>query len=141
MAGATFDTDTLRLMNLFESATHAAVRDCVSDRENGCVYFVVEEGQAGTAIGKNGNNVKRAKELIKKDVKVFEFSSDLKTFVRNLIPQAGDVTVREEDRAKTVEVKVDNGSKAMVIGRDRRNIKLFKELLRRNHNVSDVVVR
>lgn len=141
MSGATFDTDTLRLMTLFENMTRAPLKDCIVDAENDCVYFVVGEGKAGAAIGKNGSNVKHVESVIKRDVKIFEFSNDLETFVRNIIPQANDVTVKAGEDGATVEIRVDRGSKAIVIGRDGRNIKLFKELLQRNHNVNDLVVR
>lgn len=139
MSGATFDTDTLRLMTVFENVTHAAVKDCVVDAN--CVYFIVQEGKTGAAIGKNGSNVKQVKSLIKKDIKIFEFSPDLETFVRNLIPQANGVNVKDVEGGVVVEIKIDRGSKAIIIGRDGRNIKLFKELLQRNHKVNDLVVR
>lgn len=141
MSGVTFDTDTLRLMTLFENVTHAGLKDCVVDADNKSVYFVVQEGKAGTAIGKNGSNVKHVESLIKKDVKIFEFSSNLETFVKNLIPQTNDVKVKEVDGGIVVEIKVDRGTKAIIIGRDGKNIKLFKELLQRNHNVNDLIVR
>lgn len=141
MSGATYDTDTLRLMTVFENMTHTSPKDCIVDADTNCVYFVVQEGKAGAAIGKSGSNVKHVQSAIKKDIKIFEFSSDLKTFVKNIIPQANEVEVREEGGEKTVEIRVDRGSKAMIIGRDGRNIKLFKELLQRNHNVDDLTVR
>jgi len=139
MAGATFDTDTLRLMTLFENMTHAAPRDCIVGE--GCVYFVVDEGKVGAAIGKNGTNVKRVEAAIKKDIKIFEFSKDLETFVKNIMPQVNAVNVKAVGDGRVVEIKVDRGNKAIIIGRDGKNIKLFKELLQRNHNVDDLIVR
>ncbi len=141
MSGATFDTETLRLMTLFENITHAALKDCVVDAANKCVYFIVQEGKAGAAIGKNGSNVKHVEAVLKKDVRIFEFSKDLNTFVKNLIPQANEVKVKNEEKGVIVEIKVERGSKAIIIGRDGRNINLFKELLQRNHNVNDLIVR
>jgi N utilization substance protein A len=141
MSGATFDTDTLRLMTLFENITHASLKDCVSDEEGKCIYFVVQEGKAGAAIGKNGSNVKHVESVIKKDVKIFEFSKDLSKFVKNLIPQANDVSVKNENGETKVEIKVDRSNKAIIIGRDGKNIKIFKELLQRNHNVNNLLIR
>ena len=138
---ATFDTDTLRLMTLFENITHAPAKDCIVESSGRYVYFVVPNGKVGSAIGRNGANVKSVQAAIKKDVKIFEFSDDLETFVRNLIPQARDVKVSDAEGGKRVEVKVEGGKKALVIGREGKNIKLFKELLRRNHDVDDLVVR
>lgn len=141
MSGATFDTDTLRLMTVFENVTHAALKDCLVDAASNCVYFVVREGKAGAAIGKNGSNVKHVESMIKRDVKIFEFSNDLEIFVKNLIPQASEVKVRADEKGTVVEIKADRGSKAIIIGRDGKNVKIFKELLQRNHNVNDLVVR
>lgn len=141
MQSATFDTDTLRLMTLFENMTHATPKDCVVDQDGNCVYFVVRQGDAGAAIGKNGSNVRHVEAVIKKNVKIFEYSDDLQTFVKNLIPQSNEVTVKDVDGGTTVEIRVERGSKAVIIGRDGKNIKLFKELLQRNHNVNDLVVR
>lgn len=141
MQNATFDTETLRLMTLFENITHTSPKDCVVDQNGNCVYFIVNEGDAGAAIGKNGNNVKRVEALIKKNVKVFEYSNKLEIFVKNIIPQTNEVMVKSVDGNTVIEIKVDRGSKAIIIGRDGKNIKLFKELLQRNHNVNDLVVR
>ena len=138
---AIFDTDTLRLMTLFENTTPVMVKDCVVDDEGNCIYFVVEEGKVGNAIGKNGTNVKNVEHVVKKSVKVFGFSDDLKVFVKNLIPQANSIEVKEDGEGKTIEIKVDAGNKAVVIGREKKNIRLFKELLRRSHNVGEIIVR
>lgn len=141
MSGATFDTDTLRLMTVFENVTHTSPKDCVVDTLGNCVYFIVQEGKAGAAIGKNGSNVKHVESVIKRSVKIFEFSKNLETFVKNIIPQANEVNVKSDESGTRVEIKVDRSSKAMIIGRDGKNIKLYKELLQRNHNVNDLVVR
>lgn len=137
----TFDNDTIRLMNLFENITGAPVKDCLIDNENGIVYFVVQEDKVGIAIGKNGVAVKKAERMIGKSIKLFEFSKDVADFVKKLVPQATTVRIKNEDEKIIVEIKVQKKDKAMVIGRDARNLKLFKELLQRSHNVSDLIVR
>ena len=48
----TLDIETIRLVTLFENMTGAGVKDCLVDAENRIVYFVIDEGQAGKAIGK-----------------------------------------------------------------------------------------
>lgn len=137
----TFDTETIRLITLFENLTGVAVRDCIIDNLTNTVYFIVDEGGVGKAIGKNGSSVKNAENLIKKDVKIFEFSENLNRFVKNLIPQANDIKIKNEDNKTVVEVRVDKKNKALVIGRDGRNFKLYKEMLQRNHRVYDLIIR
>jgi N utilization substance protein A len=137
-----FDTETIRLITLFENMSGAPVKDCMLDQGTNTLYFIIDEGSVGIAIGKNGNSVKKAEHVIGKGIKLFEFSKDLATFVKNLIPQVTEIKIRNDDNKKViVEIKVDKTSKAMVIGRDGRNLKIFKELLSRNHNVDNLVVR
>jgi len=135
----TFDTETIRLMAIFENLTGASIKDCIVD-EN-ILYLVVDEGKIGIAIGRNGDSVKNAEGVLNKTIKLFEFSSDLTKFVKNLVPKAINVTVNNEDDKIVVEVKVDRSDRPMVIGRDAKNLKIFKELLKRSHNVSDLIIR
>jgi N utilization substance protein A len=134
-----FDTETIRLMILFENLTGAAVKDCIVDEDTIC--FVIEEGKLGIAIGKNGNSVKNAENMINKTIKLFEFSSDLSTFVKNIIPKATSVTINNDGDKVIIEIKVERNDRPLVIGRDGKNLKMFKELLKRSYNVSDLIIR
>ncbi len=136
-----FDTESVRLVALFEKLTGVSVRDCIIDSNNNYVYFVIGEGDVGKAIGKNGSSVRNTENLIKKNIKIFEFSDSVDKFAKNLIPQANTIKVRIEEGKTFVDIRVDKRNKAIVIGRDGRNLKLFKELLQRNHDISDVLVR
>lgn len=128
-------------MTFFEEVTGAPVKDCIIDEEANVIYLVIEEGKIGIAIGKNGESVKHAEEVVKKSIKIFEFSNNLESFVKNLIPQMNEINVREEANGKILEIKVNRNSKAMVIGREGKNIKIFKELLQRNHNISNLIIK
>jgi N utilization substance protein A len=136
-----FDTETIRLINLFENISGAPVKDCILDSENNTLYFIIEEGKAGMAIGKDGNSVKNAERVMGKSIKIYEFSNDVVTFVKKLIPQCKEVKLKIENDKMIVEIRVETKDKAVVIGRDKRNLKIFKELLQRNHNVNDLMVR
>lgn len=136
-----FDPETIRLMTLFENIMHVRVKDCILDTNNNTVYFIVEEGMIGMAIGKNGNSVKYAERVIGKTIKLFEFSNNLIEFVKKIIPQTTAIKVRNEDSRITIEIHVEKKNRPIVIGREGRNLKLYKELLKRNHKVDDLVVR
>jgi len=135
----TFDTETIRLITLFENVTGAPVKDCLVD-EN-IVYFVIDEGKVGIAIGKNGNSVKHAENIIGKIIKLFEYAPTLEKFVKNMIPQANEIKLDEKEGKKVVEIRVEKKDRALVIGRDSKNLKLFKEILHRNYNIDELIVR
>ena len=136
----TFDTESIRLITLFENLTGTIVKDCIIDNLNNTVYFVIEEGKIGIAIGKNGGSVRNAEHLIKKSIKIFEFSGDLNSFIKNLIPQASEIKIKNGETIM-VEVRVDKKDKAVVIGREGKNLKVFRELLGRNHGVNELIIR
>lgn len=137
----TLDTETIRLITLFENITQAPVKDCLVDDCTNTVYFIIEEGKLGVAIGKNGNSVRHAERVIGKTIKLLEFSSDIVSFVKKVIPQATAIKVRSEDGKTTIEVHVDKQSRPIVIGRDGRNLKIHKELFKRNHKIDNLIIR
>ena len=137
----TFDTETIRLITLFENVTRATIKDCFIDGASRAVYFIVDEGKIGLAIGKNGESVKHVEKLTKKHIKVFEFSNDLATFVKNVIPYVTSATIRTNGENTIVQISVEKNHKAMVIGRDGKNLELYKKLLMRNHGVTGLMVK
>lgn len=135
----TFNTETIRLLTLFENMTNAPVRDCFTNGD--VIYYIVEEGKIGLAIGKNGNSIKNVERVVGKKVKVFEYSKDPEKFVKNLIPQAKGIDMIKEEDAIKVEIRVDRNDKGFVIGRGGEKIKIYKEILKRVHNISDIQVK
>ena len=135
----TFDSESIRLLTLFENITNAPVRDCFMN--NDVVYYIVEEGKIGLAIGKNGTSIKNVEKVIGKKVKVFEYSKKPEVFIRNLIPQCKEINVVKDKDTTKVEIKVNKNDKGFVIGRGGEKIKIYKEILKRIHNISEIQVK
>lgn len=133
------DMDTIRLLNLFENITNVPVKDCYINEDD--VYFIVEEGKIGLAIGKGGSSIKNVEKTIGKKVKVFEYSSNPVSFVRNLIPQAKEVSTINNGESVEIQIKVDKSDRGFVIGRGGEKIRIYKEILKRVHNISDLKVK
>lgn len=135
----TLDMETIQLMNFFENSTNVKLKDCLV--KNGCIYFVTYENQAQLAIGKNGSTIKKMEWELRKSIRVFEYSSDLKTFVHNLVPKANEVSINGENGNVVVDIRVSKADRAFVIGRDGKNLSLVREILQRNMHIKDIVVR
>jgi len=130
------NTNTIRLLNLFENITNVRVMDCF---ENGdTVYYVVEEGKAGLAIGKGGSSIKYIEKIVGRHVKVYEYSPDAVEFVKNLVPVAQDVKIIQEDDKTIAEIKINKKDKGIVMGRNGEKFKILKEILKRIHDINDV---
>ncbi|MCX8191191.1 MAG: NusA-like transcription termination signal-binding factor, partial [Nitrososphaerales archaeon] len=68
--------EELGLMNLFQSMSGATVRDCIIDPKMNRVIFVINKGEMGLAIGRNGVIIKNLQKLVGKPVDLVEYSDD-----------------------------------------------------------------
>lgn len=139
MATATYDTEMIRAINLFESITDVDARYAIIKEDE--AYFIVPEGKAGMAIGKGGKIVQKVQDRLGRDVKIYEYSDNLGKFINNLVPSnLRGVSVTEEDDYKKVEIDVPQDSKGRVVGKNGNKIDSIREILARTHDVNEVVV-
>lgn len=138
MATATYDTEMIRTLNMFESITDVEARDCIIKEDE--AYFIVPEGKAGMAIGKGGKIVQKVQDQLGKTVKIYEYNDNLGAFINNLVP--GDirgVNIEDGDKKK-VTITVPNSNKGQVLGKDGERIDSIREVLARTHSVDEVKV-
>lgn len=120
---------------MFEKVTNVAVKDCIFDENS--IYFLVDKDSAGRAIGRNGENIKKLRQELKKHIKVFEYDSDSEKFVKNLIPQHNSLEIKN----KKVYISVVQEDKGKIIGRNGENIKKIRELLKRNSDIKKLEIK
>ena len=131
-----YDSEMIKLMAFFESMTGAKVKDCISD---GKLIFIVEENNMGKAIGKNGANIKRLENALKRKIKLAEFSDDVLQFVRNLVYPADVAEIKNDNGLLTIKGR-DTNTKAMLIGRDRQNINCISGIVKRFFDIREIKV-
>lgn len=130
----TFDTETIKTISLFQNLTGCHVVDTAE--ENGELYFVVGEGEYGLAVGKEGSKIKNAEKVFKKSIKVFEYSTDLEQFIKNLIPESQQTSIKDN----TVRVKIKPRDRAKVIGKGGSKVRVLGNFLKRLFDVEDFKV-
>ena len=133
----------MQYITILQGVVNVTIMDCIVDEEENKVVFVVSEGQAGLAIGKRGVNINRLKELISKDVEIIEHSSDPAKFIKNcFLPIViREINLQERRNGKTATVEVDNKDKGRAIGRSGKNINKIKNLVLRQFDISDVMIK
>ncbi len=131
-----YDSELMKLITLFESMTGAKVKDCISGEK---LVFIIEENEMGKAIGKSGINIKRMENMLKKKIKLVEFSNDVVQFVKNMIYPVGATEVAKEDGTITIHGK-DANTRAMLIGRERQNISYLTDIVKRHFDVREIKV-
>jgi NusA-like KH domain protein len=129
-----FDMKIIQIINAFEGITNTEVRDCIEG--DGKIYFLVNAGKAAMAIGKGGARVQTAEKLLGKQIRVLEFDEDSVKFIKNIIPTADKVEIRD----KIAVVSISRKNRGNVIGRDGSNIKILRELISRNCDLEDLKI-
>jgi len=133
-----FDTEAIKTINLFETVSQASVKDCIimDDR----IYFLVEEGEL-KKIRENGQLIKNLERMLNKKILIFEYSRDLLIFLKNSIRGIREIKIRNEKEEKIAEISVENSAKSLVIGKNGKNIKALRQILKRNYNIDNLVIR
>ena len=134
MSKIKYDFNLMNYIKLFEDLTRAKLKDCISNEQ---LIFVVEEGEIGRAIGKNGSNVKRLEGILNKKIKVVEFSNDVKQFIRNFIMPLSVKDVNEENSIISI-VGPDTKTKGLLIGRESKNLNNLKSVVGRYFKIEDI---
>ena len=130
------DAETIKLSSMFESMTTAHVKDCFKEEDE--VVFVVMPGHMAKAIGKQGVNVKKMSNLLKKNVRILEFSDNPVTFVRNVLRMANVDII--EDQGNVVIHCPDTKTKGQVYGREKERLEKLQKLTKRYFPSCDVLV-
>ena len=110
-----FDINVLNIMKTFDNVTHAKLKDCIVEEEK--IIFIVSENELSKAIGKNASNVKRLAEILKKKIKIVEFSSDTLKLIKNFIHPLKADNIYEENGIVVLE-SADSKVKGLLIGRE-----------------------
>jgi N utilization substance protein A len=139
-----FTTNEIRYIALFESMTGAMVKDCIVDDENGKITFLVKKGDMGLAIGKRGSTVTKVQQAVDKGVEVIEHSEDPTEFISNLMAPAQLRSIKilqRENGEKICTIETDGKNKRIAIGKSGQNIERARLLAKRQHNISNIVIK
>lgn len=136
--------DEMRFIAVFESVSGVVAKDCVIDGKVNRVIFVVEPGNTGLAVGKQGAHVKMLRRMIGKDIEVVEYDADLAVFIKNSFTpaQVKEVRITEKPDGKKMAVAViDPRDKGIAIGKNGKNAEKIRFLAKRYFNVDNLVIK
>ncbi|MEB3756825.1 MAG: NusA-like transcription termination signal-binding factor [Desulfurococcales archaeon] len=134
--------EELRYIALFQSITGTSVLDCIVDEDFNRIIYIVRPEDMGKAIGRKGINVKKLSDLLKKNIEIVEHSDTLENMVKNVFREARIVSINLVERAgqKTLYVRVPDTDKGKTIGREGKNLKRARLILKRFFDVDKIVV-
>ncbi len=133
-----YDLELIKYRTLFENLTGVIVKDCFM-KNSSIIVFIVPEKHIGLAIGKNGSNVKKLESVLKKKLKIVEFSNDPVKFVKSLIAPIKPKDIYMENNVVNI-VPASVADKAQLIGRESKNLKDIKNIVKRYFDVDVKIV-
>ena len=135
--------EELKYLSIFQEFTDAMAYRCIIDEEGNRLIFLVDSADVGKAIGRNGKKVRMLAEIFKKNVEVVAYSENLEHMIRNLFPGVKILNIDIQSRGdeKSVVVKVAEEDKARAIGREGKNVKRARLVLKRLFNVTRLQIR
>ncbi len=135
----TFDSETIRKINVFEEITGVEVRDAVIDQDS--AHFVVDDDKVGMAIGKGGSTVQKVQDNLDQNVRVYGYTDNVEEFVANIVPaDINGVDVNESGDETVATIHVDRDQRSRVVGSGGKTITIVKRLLQKEFGIDDVTV-
>ena len=132
------DLTLIGYITTFENITRTQVKDCFINKNNQLV-FLVKQGQASRAIGKKAIILKKIESLLHKRIKVIEFNDNPEEFVKNLIYPLKSPEIKLNN--KELIIKTDSTQlKALLLGRDKANLKELQEIFSKSYNDIKVII-
>jgi len=136
--------EELRYLSIFQDLTGAFPFRCIIDDDENRLIFLVKESDLGRAIGRGGKNVRLLSDIFKKKVEVVAYAEDLETMIKNLFPGVKILSIDIKERPnkeKVVILKIAEEDKGRAIGREGRNIKRARLVLKKLFGVSNVIIK
>ena len=141
MKEVTIDNKIMGYIALFERIGRVELRECLENED--MVLFIVGERKLAELFKRNSNIISELKERVNKHILVAESSRDLVTYVKNLFFRFGvkEVIVTWKEGQTDILVAVDQGEIGKAIGKEGRNIKLFREAISRGFNIKSLNIK
>ncbi len=140
MSSVKITSDEIKYIALFENITGAITKDVIIDDDR--LIFVVKEGDIGRAIGKRGINIKRAKDMLHRNIDIVEYADSEVEFIKNTLAPARikSVSVSEKKERKVAIVNVEPKDRGIAIGKNGKNVARARLLAKRYLNIDDVII-
>ncbi len=135
----TLDMQDLRYLNLFMKITRIQTRHCFP--YNNMIIFAVPRPLLSKAVGKQGMNVKRISEIIRRRVRIIPLprdEEDAKKFIEAIVApvEFNDLDIKEGE----IILTPGSQSKAALIGRNKRRLlemkKIVKDYFKRDFKIA-----
>lgn len=132
----TYTKELLAQMALFSRETGALLKDSFEIEDT--LYFIIEPGDMGKAIGKQGRVVKELQFKLKKRIRLIEYNPDVVQFIANIIyPLKADISEKD---GNIIIKSPDRAIKGQLIGRNAKNLNMLGDVAKRYFGIKEIFI-
>lgn len=124
-----YDVQDLQVIAHFEKMTKSRLKDYLIFDEK--VFFVVEKGGLQKALGPDKRHVTKLEELLKKKVKMVEYTADESRFIKNVFSPLKVVSLEKDDDNVVTITGPDQKTKGLMIGAKAQNLRMFEQIVQK----------
>jgi len=125
----TIDMQDLRNLNLFLKITGIRTRYCFKYNET--IFFCVPKNLLSITIGREGRNVKKMSELLRRKIKIVIYPENpryINQFIRSIVDPLKFNSL--EINGNEIIINAGKQSKAALIGRNKRRLLEMKKIVK-----------
>jgi len=139
MIPKTINMKFMMYINLFEKVCRVSTTNCFV--YNNVIIFAIPKNKISGAIGKNGANMKKLGEILRKKIKVIEMPESqlgMRSFVENIIEPISFAKFGIKENVVTIGA--GRQSKAALIGRGRLRQKELEDILIKSFGIKKLII-
>ena len=137
----TLSKEEMDWISLLLEKTGAMAKDCIIEDER--IIFLLNKGDTGRVIGKNGQNIKQLRSTLGKEVQVVEYGDAVEKLAMNTISpvKVSNVVLKKDKNGRsTIVMFVQSKDRARAIGKNGSTLKRSKAILKRHFNIDNVFI-
>jgi len=128
-ATGTIDMQGLRYLNLFGQITRVSTRFWFMYNE--IIYFLVPRMMLRKALGRDGENIKRLSEILRRRIRIIPIPSGVqhaKDFIQTIVKpvEFNDLEIKDDE----IILTAGSHSKAALLGRNKRRLIEMQKIVR-----------
>jgi NusA-like KH domain protein len=132
----TYGMEELGFLRIVEELSGVAPKDLIVSPER--AIFIIPEGSIARCIGKGGFVVKKIETLMKRKIKFIEYSTDIQTFIKNVVHPLQLTGIEQQDAV--VIMHADHHTRGLLIGRAAQNLRMTELIVKRFFPIAELKV-
>ena len=130
----------MHYISVFQKITKVDLKDCFEDEVSKQLVYIVGNGLISRAIGKGGANARMLERVLKRKIRIVQYSDEVCGFVENLLSPLKAAGVEKSEEGIIVIEPLDRATRGLIIGRGGINLRNLEKNVKRYFEIKEIKV-